>query len=163
MKDLEDIGSIIDSVVDKLDLKKKLKVSDVFNHWEDIVGVEIAKKAKPNTLVRKTLYVSVTTSTWANELSLMSEKLVEKICEESTSIANADGEDLSYRDTIKKTKKVIKNTAENYSSMLQSFKKGKKTEIRSINGTLVNIGRKYGIDTSLNRALVYLVKSMSEQ
>ena len=79
MKEFEDIGSIIGSVVDKMELSKKLRVSDIFNHWEDIVGKQIAKKSKPERLLRKTLYVSVTTSTWANELSLMSEKLIEKI------------------------------------------------------------------------------------
>ncbi len=79
MKKIEDIGSIIGSVVDKMELSKKLKRSNIFNHWEDIVGSGIAKKSKPQKLVHKTLYVSVTTSTWANELSLMSEKLIEKI------------------------------------------------------------------------------------
>jgi predicted nucleic acid-binding Zn ribbon protein len=79
MKKIEDIGSIIGSVVDKMELSKKLRVSKIFNHWEDIVGSGIAKKSKPQKLVRETLYVSVTTSTWANELSLMSEKLIEKI------------------------------------------------------------------------------------
>ena len=79
MKKIEDIGSIIGSVVDKMELRKKLRVSNIFNHWEDIVGTGIAKKSKPQKLVRKILYVSVTTSTWANELSLMSEKLIGKI------------------------------------------------------------------------------------
>ena len=79
MKKIEDIGSIIGSVVDKMELSKRLKVSNIFNHWEDIVGSGIAKRSKPQKLVRKTLYVSVTTSTWANELSLMSEKFIEKI------------------------------------------------------------------------------------
>ncbi len=79
MKKIEDIGSIIGSVVDKMELSKKLKISNIFNHWEDIAGLEIAKKSKPKKLINKTLYVSVTTSTWANELSLMSEKLKEKI------------------------------------------------------------------------------------
>jgi len=79
MKEFENIGSIIGSIVDKMEFKKKLKVSNIFNHWEDIVGPGIAKRSRPNKLVRKTLYVSVTTSTWANELSLMSEQLIEKI------------------------------------------------------------------------------------
>ena len=79
MKKIEDIGSIIGSVVDKMEFSKKLKVSNIFNHWEEIVGPGIAKKSNPDRLIRKTLYVSVTTSTWANELSLMSEKLMEKI------------------------------------------------------------------------------------
>jgi predicted nucleic acid-binding Zn ribbon protein len=79
MKKIEDIGSIIGSVVDKMELSRKLKVSNIFNHWEDIVGSGIAERSKPQKLVRKTLYVSVTTSTWASELSLMSEKLMKKI------------------------------------------------------------------------------------
>jgi predicted nucleic acid-binding Zn ribbon protein len=54
-------------------------VSNIFNHWEDIVGSGIAKRSRPERLTRTTLYVSVTTSTWANELSLMSDKLIEKI------------------------------------------------------------------------------------
>jgi len=79
MKKIENIGSIIGSVIDRMELGRKLKVSGIFNHWEDIVGPGIAKRSKPQKLVRKTLYVSVTTSTWANELSLMSERLIEKI------------------------------------------------------------------------------------
>ena len=79
MKEFEDIGSIIGSVVDKMELNKKLRTSNIFNHWEDIVGPGISKKSKPERLIRNTLYVSVTTSTWANELSLMSDKLIEKI------------------------------------------------------------------------------------
>lgn len=88
------------------------------------------------------------------------EKLVEKICYESTSIANAEEINLSYDEMIKKTKEVIRNTSENYSSMLQSFKKGKKTEIDAINGRLVTIGKNHGADTSLNDLLIYTVNSL---
>jgi 2-dehydropantoate 2-reductase len=63
---------------------------------------------------------------------------------------------------IQKTKDVIRDTSDNYSSMLQSIKKRKKTEIDSINGKLVDIGKKYGIDTKLNEILVYLISSISE-
>ncbi len=79
MKEIEDIGSIIGSVVNRMDINAKLKTSGIFNHWEEIVGEEIAKRSRPKKLVRRILYISVTTSTWANELSLMSEKLIEKI------------------------------------------------------------------------------------
>ena len=79
MKEIEDIGSIIDSVVARMDINTKLKTSGIFNHWEEIVGKEIAKRSRPDKLVRKILYISVSTSIWANELSLMSEKLIKKI------------------------------------------------------------------------------------
>jgi 2-dehydropantoate 2-reductase len=91
------------------------------------------------------------------------EKNVENVCEESTSVANAYGVKLSYQDMVNKTKEVIRETSENYSSMLQSVRKGKKTEIDSINGTLVTIGRTHNIDVPLNEILVSLVKTFSEQ
>lgn len=87
------------------------------------------------------------------------EKIVENICNESTNIANALGFDFLYDDIIKITKDVILKTSDNYSSMLQSFKKEKKTEIDSINGKLIKIGREYNVDTNLNELLVRLVKS----
>ena len=91
------------------------------------------------------------------------EKIVEKICEESTNVADAYGINLSYLDMMQKTKEVIRDTSENYSSMLQSVKRGKKTEIDSINGILVDIGRRYGVDVSLNGILVSLIKTLSEK
>ena len=89
------------------------------------------------------------------------ENLTEKICEESTNIANAYEVNLSYNKMINKTKKVIRNTSENFSSMLQSYNKGKKTEIESINGELIKIGVKQKIDTSLNETLVYSIKFLT--
>jgi len=87
------------------------------------------------------------------------EKFVEKICEESTDIAYSNGIKLSFNNAIKKTKEVIKNTSDNYSSMLQSIKNYKKTEIDSINGKLVEIGKTYKTDISLNQILKYLIKT----
>ena len=78
-KEIEVIGSIIDSVVEKMGIDRKLNTSNIFNHWDEIAGREIAKRSKPRKITKETLYVSVTSSTWANELSLMSEELIKKI------------------------------------------------------------------------------------
>jgi len=91
------------------------------------------------------------------------EKIVEKVCLESTNVTNAYGMNLSRQIMIKKTKEVIRETSENYSSMIQSVRKGRKTEIDSINGVLVDIGRTYDVDVSLNEILVSLVKTFSNQ
>ena len=88
------------------------------------------------------------------------ENLVEKIVEESTSVANAHGIKITNKEMIKKTKNVIKNTKENDSSMLQSYKKGKKTEIDSINGKIVNIGKKHGINPLMNVIMVYSIRAI---
>lgn len=88
------------------------------------------------------------------------ERLLEIICEESVKIANANGIDLTYSEILSKTKDVVKNTSENYSSMFQSVIKGKKTEIDSINGKLIEIGRKYNVSTVINEILLNSVKSL---
>ncbi|MFO7677030.1 MAG: 2-dehydropantoate 2-reductase, partial [Thermoplasmatota archaeon] len=87
------------------------------------------------------------------------EKIVEKICFESTAIANAYGIKLNHKNMINKTKQVITNTSENYSSMLQSLKKNKKTEIDSINGKLVKIGKSKNCDVHLNSILLSMLDS----
>lgn len=90
------------------------------------------------------------------------ENIVEQVCKESTCIANAEGLTLSKKEMIQKTKKVIRDTASNYSSMLQSIQQGKKTEIASINARLVLLGKRHGINTSLNEILTALVTSLEE-
>ena len=84
-------------------------------------------------------------------------KLTGKICEESTRIGNSEGFDVSYKNVLEKTFDVIKKTSDNYSSMLQSIKKGSKTEIGSINGKLVEYGKKNNVETFLNEVLIYSV------
>jgi 2-dehydropantoate 2-reductase len=87
------------------------------------------------------------------------EKIVERVCTESTLIASSEGIPVSAPETIKKTKEVIRETAQNYSSMLQSIQQRKKTEIDSINGTLMRVGTNHNIDTTLNGVLTELLTS----
>ena len=79
MDDIEDIGQIMDSVIEKMGISKKLSTSNIFNHWKEIAGEEIAKRTRPNRIANMTLYISVVSTTWANELSMISEELVKKI------------------------------------------------------------------------------------
>ena len=79
MEEIKSIGSVIESVVREMGINKKINISNIFNHWEKIVGHEIAKRSRPHKLVNMTLYISVSSSTWANELSLMSEDLIMNI------------------------------------------------------------------------------------
>jgi len=76
---IQDINSILDNYVLESELGKKLKKFSVFNHWEEIVGKEISRKAKPQKIFKSILYISVSGPSWANELSMMSEQLIEKI------------------------------------------------------------------------------------
>jgi len=78
-KPAEDLGTIINKLVADSEIGKKIKRYNIFNHWSEIVGTEIGKKTKPEKLYKGLLYISVANSTWANELSLMTEHLVKKI------------------------------------------------------------------------------------
>ena len=53
MKEIEDIGSIIGSVVDGMGINRKLNTSNIFNHWEKIAGKEIAKRSRPRETCKR--------------------------------------------------------------------------------------------------------------
>ena len=74
-----DIGSVIQRFVSDCDMALKLKKYSIFNHWEEIVGAGISSRTKPEKISRTMLYISVTNSIWANELSMMSGQLLQKI------------------------------------------------------------------------------------
>lgn len=90
------------------------------------------------------------------------EHIVAYICEESTKVAQKEGMLLTSAETIRRTKEVISETAKNHSSMLQSILQGKKTEIDSINGLLVSLGKNHGVPTPLNEILISIVHSLSK-
>ncbi len=88
------------------------------------------------------------------------EKLMEQVCYESVSVANACGFSLVYEDSLNLTKEVISDTSENFSSMLQSIQNGCKTEIDSINGFIVKAGKNFGLDVTLNEVIVYVINNL---
>lgn len=90
------------------------------------------------------------------------ERIVEIICAESTSIAQVEGVPLTVPDMIQRTKEIIRETANNSSSMLQSIQHGKKTEIDAINGRLLTLGKRHGVEMPLNTILVDLMTSLTK-
>lgn len=90
------------------------------------------------------------------------EKMVEKLCYESTEIAKSEGIIVDRKKMLDKTIEVITDTSENYSSMYQSVRLGKKTEIDSINGIFARIGRKNSVGYCLNDLIAKSIKN-SEQ
>lgn len=88
--------------------------------------------------------------------------LLESTCQECITVAEKAGIRLPERDIIEKTKNVARLTKENKSSMLQDIERGRRTEIDSINGKIVEVGKKHGFATPVNSALVALVKGIEE-
>ncbi|RLF60233.1 MAG: 2-dehydropantoate 2-reductase [Thermoplasmata archaeon] len=86
--------------------------------------------------------------------------LVYKICEESTIIANTLGHDLNIQEMIDYTCEVILDTEENHSSMFQSIRQKKKTEIHSINGAIFEHGKKESCNVYFNEIITRVIDMM---
>lgn len=148
---------------------KKLKcIADLFNEAciETTITHNILKELWIKAIINSSINPLTTFFQCKNGYLLdnpILENIVEKICKESTLVANKEGMKLSVEKMYDKTKQVIKDTAENYSSMLQSIRKGKKTEINSINGRIVDIGKKHGMEPLMNEMLIFSIKLISER
>ncbi|MGB9635627.1 MAG: ketopantoate reductase family protein [Thermoplasmata archaeon] len=90
------------------------------------------------------------------------EKLLCDVAEESEKIAKDCGFVNKNVDCVEITKEVAHTTRENYSSMLQDIMKGKKTEIREINGHIVETGKKHGLSVKLNQFLLNAVIGLEQ-
>jgi 2-dehydropantoate 2-reductase len=95
--------------------------------------------------------------------NIILEHIVKQVCEESTRVALKERISLTSTEMIRRTKEVIRETADNYSSMAQSIQQGKRTEIDSINGYLIMAGKHQGMETPLNSILVDLVRSVTHE
>jgi len=162
------VGKTILGELDGESSERIKNVNDIFNQVgiKTVVSKSIIKEMWVKAIVNSSINTLTAFFKCKNGYLLENfilEKIVEKICQESTNVADAYGINLSYLDMVQKTKEVIRNTSENYSSMLQSVKRGKKTEIDSINGTLIDIGRSYDVDVSLNAIMMSLIKTLSEK
>jgi 2-dehydropantoate 2-reductase len=87
-------------------------------------------------------------------------ELLGDVAKEAASVALQLGIHLPYTDPILAVEEVARNTATNYSSMLQDVLRGTGTEIEAINGAIVRVGERNGVPTPINRVLWQLVKSM---
>jgi len=84
--------------------------------------------------------------------------LVSEVCLAASSL----GIELDPKRTLNSVETVARNTAGNFSSMLQDVRRGGPTEVDAINGAVVRTARAAGIDTPYNNAMVHLVKSLLE-
>jgi len=85
------------------------------------------------------------------------------VCKEAIQVARACEVRLPDCDLIKKTRNVIRLTAENHSSMLQDILKRRKTEVDYINGRIAACGAAHDVETPLNCSLHALVRGIEKR
>jgi 2-dehydropantoate 2-reductase len=119
------------TIVGGFDKDKLGKVRDIAkNLTESGIKTDVCKDIEKEIWIKAIINSSINTLTaifdCKNGYLLKNpilENIVEKICKESTDVANSKNLSLSYENMIKRTKQVIFHTSNNYSSMLQSIKK----------------------------------------
>jgi predicted nucleic acid-binding Zn ribbon protein len=79
------LGEVLNELVESLGIGKRLREQEVFVVWDEAVGERIAQVAKPTRMLRGTLFVSVKTGAWRNELSMRKQEIVSRLNEILTS------------------------------------------------------------------------------
>jgi len=90
-------------------------------------------------------------------------RLMRLAVEEGMRVAEADGVYLGPLDHVAHVYEVAEATGANRSSMLQDVDRGRRTEIDALNGAVVGLGEKLGVETPVNRALTALVKGLEHR
>lgn len=78
---LRSIADILQSTFKSMHIDQPMKKYSVWEHWENIVGRNIASKAQPVRVQDKTLIVGVVSHTWMNELTHMKAMILKKMQE----------------------------------------------------------------------------------
>ncbi len=78
---IKTLGDALDELVENLGIRKKLREQDVFEFWDKAVGERIAKIARPMRISKGTLFVSVQSGAWRNELSMRREEILSRLNE----------------------------------------------------------------------------------
>jgi len=87
-------------------------------------------------------------------------QVMKRAVEEAMMVAQSLGIEMELDNPVEKVYKVAEATAANRSSMLQDVERGRKTEIDALNGAIVELGRRIGVDTPVNATLVAAVKGL---
>lgn len=86
-----------------------------------------------------------------------------KAAVEAAEVARAKDVHLAYGNEVEEVEKVCRETANNFSSMLQDVRRGRRTEIDSISGVIVEAAHAAGIAVPMNEMLLERVRGIEER
>jgi 2-dehydropantoate 2-reductase len=89
-------------------------------------------------------------------------QLIGLVAEETARVAAALGIQLPYPDARERVLQHCRDIRDAKPSMLQDFERGRPTEIDAINGAIVREGRRLGVATPYNEALLLVVKAREQ-
>ncbi len=85
-----DFGSIESDIIKELGIEESFTIEHMRSLWKDLVGEIIATHSIPDRIFKRTLFVSVDHSTYANELIMMKDIILQRLHEKmhNTTIKN---------------------------------------------------------------------------
>ncbi|MDQ2918350.1 MAG: 2-dehydropantoate 2-reductase [Verrucomicrobiota bacterium] len=83
------------------------------------------------------------------------------LIDECLAVATAEG--IQFESDFLSTINEVYAPSHNIASMRQDLMRGRKTEIDYLNGAVVSLGEKHGIDCPVNRSLTTIIKAMEKQ
>ncbi len=134
----------------------------------DLAGLAVTISYSPEEAVWKKAIINAGINPIGALLGIPNGKIIdneytrsiqEAVIREAVAVSAAHGLSLDPASLAKAAEDVCAKTAVNLCSMLQDVNARRKTEIDSINGSIVRYGEKYAIDVPVNRTLYGLIKA----
>jgi predicted nucleic acid-binding Zn ribbon protein len=79
MKKPQRIGSILETTLKGLEVDGQIRAYSLWGAWKEIVGEPIAQQAQPQAIRNGILFVTVSHSTWVQQLQFLKTMLLDKI------------------------------------------------------------------------------------
>lgn len=86
-------------------------------------------------------------------------ELMHSAIDEAKMVVEAAGIKLPFRDTHKQAVEFVQRTADSISAMLQDIYKGRPSEVEHLNGAIVRLAEKHGLEAPINYTLMQLIKA----
>jgi len=72
----EAMGSVLEGVLQSLDIDLAVPSAEIGRDWAEIVGAEVASHCRPLGIKAGVLYAEVDSSVWSQEMQLRSPKII---------------------------------------------------------------------------------------
>ncbi|HET6404869.1 MAG TPA: 2-dehydropantoate 2-reductase [Candidatus Thermoplasmatota archaeon] len=155
------VGSPFNEHAAARDIASLFQGAGIDAEFTDRVAGEIWAKVVVNASINPLTAITGLQNGALLELPALRE-LMQRVVEEAVDVARAEGAPLPDDDLLLRARRVAELTAANKSSMLQDIERGRRTEIDSICGEIVQRGLRHNVDTPVNMTLTALVKGIEE-
>jgi len=78
-RDVEKMESVLENVLRKMGLRRRIEEYKVIEEWENIVGKVISEKVMPLGVERGRMVVQVQSSPWLMEMRMRKEEILKRI------------------------------------------------------------------------------------